>query len=91
MVYMRDRTHTYLWLRDGRAYGYFLTMDTGSITVEKVDIITEYDRDEKNKIIAERKVYRVYQDGDCWLIPEGMGWSEETEFFVWPESDADIG
>ena len=66
MVYMRDRTHTYLWLRDGRAYGYFLTMDTGSITVEKVDIITEYDRDEKNKIIAERKVYRVYQDKETF-------------------------
>jgi hypothetical protein len=32
-------------------------------------------------------VYRVYQDGDCWLIPDGMEWSEESEFFVWPESD----
>ena len=30
-------------------------------------------------------VFTVYQDGDCWLIPEGMEWSDENEFFVWPE------
>ena len=29
--------------------------------------------------------FRVHQDGDCWLIPEGMEWSEEHDFFVWPE------
>ena len=29
--------------------------------------------------------YRVYQDGDCWLIPNGMDYDEETDSFVWPE------
>jgi hypothetical protein len=31
--------------------------------------------------------YRVYQDGDCWLIPEGMEWSDDTEGFIWPDED----
>ncbi len=29
--------------------------------------------------------YRVYQDGACWLVPVGMEWSDENEFFIWPE------
>lgn len=29
----------------------------------------------------------VYQDGDCWLIPVGMEWSDEAGFFVWPEEE----
>lgn len=29
--------------------------------------------------------YQVYQDGDCWLIPHGMEWDDETETFRWPE------
>ena len=33
--------------------------------------------------------YRVYQDGDCWLIPDGMEWSENTDTFVWPDDDSD--
>jgi hypothetical protein len=32
-------------------------------------------------------VFTVYQDGDCWLIPEGMVWDEETEFFAWPSEE----
>jgi hypothetical protein len=32
--------------------------------------------------------YRVYQDGDCWLIPDGMEWSEDTGTFVWPDDDS---
>jgi hypothetical protein len=27
----------------------------------------------------------LYQDGDLWLIPEGMQWNDETGFFEWPE------
>jgi len=61
LVFMRDRTHSYLWLRDGRSYGYFLTMDSGTIEVVKLDIETIYQRDDKNKIIGETKVYRVYE------------------------------
>ena len=34
--------------------------------------------------------YRVWQDGDCWLVPEGMEWSDKEETFVWP-SDEDEG
>lgn len=30
-------------------------------------------------------VYFVYQDGACWLIPEGMEWSDSDEFFIWPD------
>ena len=29
--------------------------------------------------------YSVYQEGDCWLIPKGMEFSDETGFFVWPD------
>jgi len=36
-VYMRQRTHTYLFLRDGRSYGYFLTMESGSIEIVKLE------------------------------------------------------
>ena len=31
--------------------------------------------------------FHVYQDGDCWLIPEGMEWSDERRFFVWPDEE----
>lgn len=31
--------------------------------------------------------FTIYQDGDCWLIPEDMEWSDETGFFVWPADD----
>lgn len=32
-------------------------------------------------------IFRVYQDGDCWLIPIGMEHDEESDFFVWPEEE----
>jgi hypothetical protein len=32
--------------------------------------------------------FTIYQDGDCWLIPDGMDWSDETGFFVWPADSA---
>jgi hypothetical protein len=32
--------------------------------------------------------YFLYQDGDLWLIPEGMEWSEKTDFYDWPEEPA---
>lgn len=31
--------------------------------------------------------YTVYQNGDCWLIPEGMQYDEQTDFFSWPETE----
>ena len=29
--------------------------------------------------------YGVFQDGDCWLVPTDMIWSDEQETFVWEE------
>ncbi len=48
-----------------------------------------------NAIVTDDKgiKYRIWQDGDCWLVPEGMEWSEENETYVWPtkeESDENI-
>lgn len=31
--------------------------------------------------------YHIYQDGDCWLVPEGMEWDERKECYAWPETD----
>lgn len=31
--------------------------------------------------------FRVYQDGACGLVPEGMEWNDETESFDWPSED----
>jgi hypothetical protein len=31
--------------------------------------------------------YRIWQEGDCWLIPEDMDWDDETGFFKWPEDE----
>ena len=32
-------------------------------------------------------VYTVWQDGACWLIPEGMEWDDRNEFFAWSSDD----
>lgn len=29
--------------------------------------------------------YQVHQDGDVWLIPEGMEYQEENDTFAWPD------
>lgn len=40
------------------------------------------------KIIGDSGVeYFVYQDGDCWLIPRGMEWSDEEHCFAWPSEE----
>ena len=33
------------------------------------------------------EAYTVYQDGDCWLIPVGMEWDEESDWYVWKDDD----
>lgn len=33
--------------------------------------------------------YSIWQDGDCWLIPEGMEWSDSEGCFVWPEDESE--
>ena len=30
--------------------------------------------------------YFLFQDDDLWLIPAGMEWSNDLEFFAWPEA-----
>ena len=30
--------------------------------------------------------YLLFQDNDLWLIPAGMEWSNDLEFFAWPEA-----
>lgn len=42
---------------------------------------------EQDAIITDENgvKFTVYQNGDCWLIPEGMEWSDSCEFFVWPD------
>ena len=31
--------------------------------------------------------YTLYQDGDLWLIPDGMQYRDETETFDWPKDE----
>ena len=31
--------------------------------------------------------YRLRQDGDLWLIPEGMEWNDKEECFQWSEPE----
>lgn len=31
--------------------------------------------------------YTLHQDGDLWLIPEGMEWSDSEGGFAWPNND----
>jgi len=37
--------------------------------------------------------YALYQSdgGDLWLIPVGMEWSDEDEFYVWPATPQHTG
>jgi hypothetical protein len=38
-------------------------------------------------IVSDGKTtFTLHQDGDLWLIPEGMVWSEDNDFFVWPDA-----
>lgn len=29
--------------------------------------------------------YTLHQDGALWLIPDGMTWSEDSDWFEWPK------
>lgn len=76
-IFMRNGTHTYLWLRDGRSYGYFLTMDTGSIEVAKLEM--------------NHGTYRVYKSGqEYWdLEPFEKPYSFEKAVRMYWESTLD--
>ena len=34
-------------------------------------------------------VFTVHQDGDVWLIPLGMEWDYESDWFSWPKEESD--
>lgn len=36
-------------------------------------------------------VFFVHQEGDCWLVPVGMEWSETNECFQWPVEEEEEG
>jgi hypothetical protein len=46
---------------------------------------------EANAVITDDagNKFTVHQDGDCWLVPIGMEWSDEKDTFVWPNEDED--
>jgi sarcosine oxidase gamma subunit len=32
-------------------------------------------------------VFTIWQDGDCWLVPQGMQWDDDKETYVWPDEE----
>lgn len=44
---------------------------------------------ERNAVITDEKgtKYGIWQDGDCWLIPEGMEWDDDEQGFRWPQDE----
>ena len=48
-----------------------------------------WDEVQENAIITDENgiKYRTHQDGDCWLVPEGMIWDDESETYKWPEEE----
>ena len=39
-----------------------------------------------NAIVTDKSgnVFRLYQDGAVWLIPDGMEWDDREEWYRWP-------
>lgn len=33
--------------------------------------------------------YFLHEDGDLWLIPDGMEWSDRDAWFIWPDDYAE--
>ena len=42
-----------------------------------------------NAIVTDDKGnrFRLYQDGDLWLIPVGMEWCDHMDFWEWPKEE----
>lgn len=38
-------------------------------------------------VSGEGRKYTLGHDGDVWAIPDGMEWSDEEEWYVWPEEE----
>ena len=48
-----------------------------------------WDKVLQNAVVTDDEGTRftLHQDGDLWLIPEGMEWNEEKDCYVWPENE----
>ena len=48
-----------------------------------------WDKVLQNAVVTDDEGTRftLSQDGDLWLIPEGMEWSDKQDFYVWPENE----
>lgn len=55
-VYLRDRTHTYLWLRDEDESGIFLTLDSGVVEVVTIPIHWE-NREGSYRVWVDKVTY----------------------------------
>lgn len=44
---------------------------------------------EQNAVVTDEhgNKFTVYQNGDCWLIPEGMEYNEEKDTFAYPDDE----
>lgn len=31
--------------------------------------------------------YNIEHNGDCWLVPVGMEWDDDTETYAWPKEE----
>jgi hypothetical protein len=38
-------------------------------------------------VFPDNMTYRLHQDGDLWLIPHGMEWDHNEDWFVWPKEE----
>ncbi len=67
------------------------TLEAGPDTRENEWYWDTWDHVCNNAIVTDENgiKYTIYQDGACWLIPEGMEWSDKQDGFVWPSDDDD--
>lgn len=46
--------------------------------------------EEAKRFLGDKLIeYTLHQDGDLWLIPVGMEWSDRENGYVWPSEEAD--
>ncbi len=48
---------------------------------------------EQNAIVTDENghKYTLYQNGDLWLVPEGMEWDDHMQTFDWPKDESEPG
>jgi hypothetical protein len=42
-----------------------------------------------NAVVTDPKgvKFTLHQNGDLWLVPDGMEWSDENDTFQWPQEE----